>query len=656
MSGDVNNKDNKDNKDNKQMESPSLRYLSFAFISLIFIIIILAVGTQLVFSPEKVTTWVKSSLEETGLRSRLKEARIKIEFKKAQTTLTGSLLHPIGVRLSDLKVSADRGCKHYTTSFNTVVLPFGIFEILKGSFKLGTIKFSQGKTKETEVCQSSKAKGKGKGYSSASTFYDNYFDEDHPEKRLLRFDKRIRNLFQSLQSGDTIFNKVQGILVYDWSYIEESKTTAIELNVERFRVHKLTGGDLILKGEWGGFIAFKKENLDFEGEVVVSNEHISLSSELKYKEGKAFLNHSYEYGRNSAFQVSAENMPISVFLPLFSLEQKFSTSFLRSSWLSLKLKFDVKKDELDGSLSSFGIKTEDGMMDLTSGEARGSWNKSEDRWTLNKPVKFIFSNFRALNLFNLKAQKDFSKVLFNFGKFDLSLRIDEQINIFGAFESTGQSLFIRSGGRLGVQDVLSSLGEFSWAPEKDLKIRLYYLKLEKGEFEGEMGYTLNDRAAKFTADIKELSFNPDLWKEVFKVNTVGRFRIKGQIDVERIKNSDVKETTSQFRVFLNKLDHKLWSLKNAEFDCAFSEFLSCNLRFSKLSSRSKLQDWFKKDDRIELIRNLRNQGELTFKDKSLDLGLFYKRPSTAKLSLSWSMDQGPILTFPNEVALNLEDL
>ena len=630
-------------KYDQDLESASLKYLSLAFISLIFVIIILAVGTQLVFSPEKVTSWVKSSLNETGLRDKLKEAKIKIAFKKAQITLTGSLLYPIGVRLNGIKMSADRGCKQYSTAFNSVVVPFGIVEILKGDFKLGTVKLSQGFTEETDVC---KTKTRSSSKASGAIVGEHYL-----EKRLLDFDKMFRELFQSLQNEGASINKVQGFLIYDWSYTE---STTVKLKVDRFKVYSLTG-DFILKGDWSGSIGFKSENLDFDGEVMISEEHISLSSELKYKEGEALLNYFYERGSNSSFQASVDNMPMSVFVSFFSFEQKFSTSFLRSSWLSLKLKLDLLQNEIKSELNSFDIKTEDGAIDLVSGKAQGKWSRVNRKWAFKKPIKFIFTNFKALNLLNLDVQKDLSKLFIDFGKFDLSLVVDENLNVEGVFESSEQGLFIRSGGRLGVQKIISFLGKFNWGLEKDFRLRIYQVRLEEGEFEGEIIYTLNNQTTKLTADIRELSLNPDLWKEVFQVEFVGGLSITGEADIERKKKLGLREIASQFKVSLSQIEHKFWSLENAVFDCAFSELLSCNLKFSKLYPKSKLKKWLE-EERPELIEDLGNFGEMTLKDKVLELRFFYKNSYTRRLSLNWSADQGPILVFPNGSELNLRSL
>ena len=632
-------------KGSEELESASLKYLSLAFISFIFVIIILAVGTQLIFSPEKVTTWVKASLEETGFTDKLNESKIKIEFKKAQTTLTGSLLYPIGVRLNDIKVSADRGCDQYTSKFNSVVVPFGIFAILKGNFKLGTIKLSQGSTELSNVCKPQMVNAEAKPSSDSGSF----------EKSFLKFDYNFKKLFQFLQHDDTSIQKVQGVLVYDWSYVERSKPADIKLTVDRFKVYNLKG-QYILKGEWAGNIGFKKETLDFDGEVVVSEDEMSLSSELKYKEGKAYLNHTYQRGQNSVFEASVDHIPMSIFVSLFSLEDRFSNSFLRASWLSFKLNIELLKEQIKGKLNSFDIKTEDGTMDLVSGEASGEWTKARSRWSLDKSIKFIFTNFKALNLLNVEVQKDLSKVLSNFGKFDLSLTIDERLSVKGAFESSGQSLSVRSGGRLGVQKILSALGDFTWGPDKDFEVRLNQMKLERGEFEGEFIYTLNKNSTKLIADVRELSLDPDLWGEVFKVDNVGSLSLKGQAEVERGLEIGRREVVSQFTISLSQLAHKLWVLQNAIFDCAYSEFLACNLRFSNLEPRAKLKEWFSKDDRSDLIKDLRRKGEITLKDKSLELNLFYRRSCNGKLNLKWSVDQGPVLEFPNESRLSLREL
>jgi|GEM_PF-6562828 len=647
----------------KENESESLKYLSLGFISLIFVIIILAVGTQLVFSPQKVTSWVRKGLEDTGLKDKLREAQINIEFEKAQTTLTGSLLYPIGIRLTDTHFSADRGCKSYDTDFKSVVVPFGIVQLIKGEFKIGSLRFNKGQTTLTDSCLESRKTTKSLDVKTAN---------HHLEDKLIDFTKLFKEFFETVNSKDNFFNKISGALVYDWSYTFKSKSKSkdkdVKLFIERLKIYSFEK-ELNFKSEAKGHLSFKKDKVGFHADLAVFEDNITLTSELKYKEGSLFINNFYQKDQKPELKLSVEHLPLSILTSVFDLEAVVSKDFLRSSWLTSEQKITFADEGLTLETAAFDVETEDGKIQLSTQDLKATWLRDKKRWSIETPAKIALTKFKALDLLNVKLRKELKKVFNDFGEFDVSLNIKKDFSLDGTFTSKKQSVFLRSQGRVGVQNIISSKGQFDLDTSKNFTLTLNHVELEEGEFKGKIVFSKNRKKTVIKPSILELKFNPGLWKDVFELKSVGAITFFGEIALNDYKSEITKGESAQslrdtaepsnFEISMTKLQHKHWVLESPNFACTKAKALTCKVSFDKVFAQGALGLKLLKEHEEQMAdfrTKISKKAELSFINKKLSLSFLYQNTDQRSLKLNWTPKLGPVLVFPDESKISFRDL
>ena len=638
----------------KSKEDSPLKYLSLAFISLIFIIIIMAIGTQLVFSPKKVTGWVREGLAKSGLKSELDKADLSVSFTKAQTTLTGSIFFPVGVRIKNLKILSDNGCKKSETVFSSVVVPFSISKAFEGKLSLGRVKLSQGLTEEIDLCPPKEVTNFVEAEEQVEAPIEN-LSSLKAKDRIKNINDKIVDIVSRYQSTKRSYQKISGVLIYDWMI--KPKSLDMVFNIKRLKF--ATGeGELSLRGEWDSELEYEGHKIDINGDLKVFPESFNLTSVLEYKEGRMSLAYEKQKEKNSIFETSAENIPVSLVFSLFNnkYETLLSPTFLRSSWITFKSKTEFN-EKLITTISPLKVKSEgDGLAQLTSETVAIYW-KNSFGWALEKPSRFLFTSFKALDLLSLKDQEEIKKIMPEFGEFNSVLELSEDLTVKGEFEAKRQSFLLRSMGQSGYQMINSSVGNYRFESSKDFEINISQIRLEKGEFEGDINYLVSGDQAVVKANISLLKLNSNLWKRAFNLKELGDMSLNGSLSLSKVNENDKPEVISEFKLSLQKIKNSIWSLTDLNFKCAFSELLSCNFNFKDFELSGKLKSYVSKNSYGRYFQGVSNKGELTFENKILNFKVYAQKSNTeTPLMLNWSENIGTVLNFGEGVEIKVREI
>lgn len=639
-------------------EDNPLKYLSLAFISLIFLIIILAVGTQLVFSPKKVTGWVREGLAQSGLKSELDRADLSVSFTKAQTTLTGSIFFPVGVRINNFKILSDNGCKKNETVFSSVVVPFSIFKAFEGKLSLGRVKLNEGLTEEIDLCPPTKTKNENFVVSDSkneNTISTEKLNSSKLKNKITSINSKIVEVISLYQNTKSSYQKVSGVLIYDWMI--KPKSLELSFNIKRLKF--ATGeGELSLRGEWDSELEYEGYKIDISGDLKVFPNFFTVESVLDYKEGQMRLSYEKQKGKESIFSTTAENIPLSLVFSLFNsdYDNALSSSFLRSSWVTFKSK-TVFDETVATEISPIKIKSEgDGLAQLTSESVAIYWKRTFG-WALKKPSRFLFTNFKALDLLAQKDQTEIKKIMPEFGEFNSVLELSEDFTVKGEFEAKRQSFLLRSMGQSGYQRINSSVGDYRYTSSKDYEVHVSQIQLEKGEFEGDISYLASPDKASITINTSILKLNKNLWRRAFDLKELGNLSLNGQVNIGKTNEIDKSGVTSEFELSVEKIKNSIWSLSDLDFKCAFSEFLACNFKFKDYDLAGKLKALVDQKNYGKYFEDITKSGELTFEDKILNIKVYSQKPKTqTPLILNWSERLGTVLNLNEDVKIKVREI
>ena len=205
---------------------------------------------------------------------------------------------------------------------------------------------------------------------------------------------------------------------------------------------------------------------------------------------------------------------------------------------------------------------------------------------------------------------------------------------------------------------------------KEFTLTLDQVELEDAEFKGKIVFIKDGDKAVIKPSILELKFNPDLWKDVFELKSVGAITFFGDIELKSFKDKFSKNKTvsvsfsdatkpSNFKISTSKLQHKYWVLESPNFDCTKLKALTCKVSFDKVFAQGNLGLKLLKEHEEQMadFRNgVSNKAELSFRNKKLNLSFFSKNMDQESLRLNWSTELGPVLMFPDESSLSFRDL
>ncbi len=602
------------------------------------IIIFLVVGIQLVFSTDKVSGLVRSSISEFEIEGFEKED-IKIEFEKAQVTVLGSFSYPFGIRIKKLNVELKKDCKKYHGAFETVVLPLHLMKAMDKEIELGLIRLSSGDFKVSNECDSTKIAKKS----------DKKALKKSSEKKIIKVIEKISKFDLSIVKNSSDELRFLGILIYDVGFqIDEGK----EFVVDRFKA-LLGTGELVAGGEWSSKLVFPEGITDITGNFKVSEKAVTAEVRLKEKEGRLGVNGHISRGELAEqqdlaqFEVVIKDFPLSI----ASRFKEFNLAGmnLRKTWLDLDAGVKIFQEKIFFNINSFKTHGDFGDLELGGDGFQALWTRGGE-WVQPRKAEVKLSEISLEKIIAINPKKKARGVFSEFGKFNAFLSFENLNSLSGDFETKDFSILFRSMGKAAYQKAKYARGKLGYILDEKLFFILDEVDLIDGDFEGfiRLDYSYADKALNTKFDMPHFKLNPKISEGLFKMKIEEDLKIYGEGQVKKSvfvdSESDQEAISSgnlQFMLKTSKVDFKHWDLSNVSVNCGLDESeLKCKVGADSLQfSDSLLKEsgaFKKKYGRVD-------SEEFSYKDEKL---LFNLKSSDSKLLFDWTREEGLSL-YPN---------
>lgn len=623
-------------------------------------IISFSVGTQLIFSPQKVSKWVKKAVMNLEIRGFAKED-IKITFDKAQTTVVGSLSHPVGIRVKNLVVELNKGCEQYIGVFDRVVVPFHLSKAFKKEIDLGLIRLSGGAFTKSNTCAPDPvaetapvvyAKTKAKRKTKKQF-----------EQRWIRAVQRLSELELSFVKNESDNVSLEGVLIYDFK-INLNEDSENFLFIERLKT-LFGSGDVIARSDVDATLNFNGGETNVEGNIKAHQEFLSLNLELKEKEGSVKIKSTvYKATAEASFRgetkIEVSNLPLSIVSRFQKL--KLIGLNLRKTWLNFTVDIKTNDRSLNANLTSFQTAGDFGSLLLASDQLSASWSLSKTKWSQKNPVEVKLNEISIGDIVAVKSRKKARGVFGDFGKFSAFLKLTDFKNLKGEFETKDFSVLFRSMGKSAYQKAKSATGLIDYTIDEKLSFSLNSVEFVEGGFEGliKLNYNFNTKNLTTTFKVPHLKLNDSISKGLFNFKLTDGFEISGNgvMSKNMFMEKDEQNAKRTGKLFF-KLKTKEVKFKNLEMsgfqsDCNLSvSLLNCDLLLENMEVSQKFAE-------ITKLKSLKykklKSRDLSFQHNELKFSL--QNNTGADFKFYWEKERGLLITPPGVggQAVSLRDL
>ncbi len=605
---------------------------------LILLVLFFTVGTQFIFSSQKVSGWVKTAVSKVKIEG-VEEEGLKVTFDKAQVTVLGSLSYPIGVRIKNLKIEVTKGCETLKGQIGTVVVPFHFRKALKEKLSLGLVRLSNSRFETSNTCAVGNLLQEKK---LNEVVQEGFANSDKKmvssgkapiEKRVIQFLEKISRInmsFVKTESGDL---RSEGLLIYDLHFkIDEEK----ELLVERFKV-LLGKGDLVARGEWNSELILPEGVSSLFGEFKISKDLVEAKLSAKEKEGRLELSlhvprrESLEEKEGVAnLNFKARDFPLSI----ASRFKKFKLAGLnlRKTWIDLDFETKVSLHRIEAVVSKFKAHGDFGGLNLGVEGLKASWadiSLGKGTWRQFAPSEFKLSDVSLEEIISLNPKKRVRGVFGEFGKFSAFLKFENLNSLSGEFETKDFSIRFRSMGKAVYQKARHARGRLGYVIDEKLFFILDEVDLVEGAFEGfiKLEYKFTEKLLHTKFDVSHFRLNPKIPEDLFNIKIKEGIQIFGEgqaLKTAFTEGLSTKEHVSpgnlQFMLKAEGVDFKHWSLSGVAANCGLDESeLKCSLSSEEL----KLSEGFAQKAKIKKrsYENLRTKN-FSYENQKLlfDLG------------------------------------
>lgn len=618
-----------------------------AAVTLLFILLVIffPVGIRLMFPQEKVSGWVRAAISKVEVEG-VEGRDVKIEFDRAQTTVLGSISYPFGVRIKNLSVEIKKNCKLFKGKFGTVVLPFHFRKAVRKKIELGLVRLQDGSFEVSNFCEGTPLQKVQLESEKAVLKPKVVRSKKHFEEQLVKAFSSVATVDLSFLKTDSGDLRSKGLLVYDFSInVGEGK----ELLVDRFKV--LFGkGDLLARGEWSSELILPEGVSGVTGEFQVSKNLVDIKARLKEKEGLLSINLSIprrELGEDrnlllGNLEMTVKDFPLSIISRFKKL--KLAGLNLRKTWVNLNVKMGASLDKISVDVEELKAHGNFGSLELGRKGLGLLWGGGKAKWSQPEKAEFKLSEVILEEIISINPKKRVRGVFGEFGKFNAFLTFENLNSLNGDFETKDFSVLFRSMGKAAYQKAKRARGRLGYVIDEKLFFVLDEVDLVEGAFEGfiKLEYDFANKFLHTKFDIGHFRLNPQILKELFKIEIMEGFQVLGEGQSLRrafTEEDKVKKRTSrgklQFMLKSTEVKFSQWGLTDIAANCGLDESeLKCSLSAEALSFSDKLSGAIKMTKKYH--KNLRTQSFL-YKNQKLEFDLGNKE---SKIYFDWTKSEG----------------
>jgi len=620
----------------------SLQKIFLIFFCLVIVFVIFQIRKAHRQLPEMLRTAVESlELEKQGL---------KLDFAKASFTLVGSLSHPFGLRLKNVKLIKKESCKVHELAVETLVIPVKILPFYhERKLNIGVVRFSESKLLTKEVCSSSTLKAIRKKTRNKKLIKNS---KTVLERSFLGLLKKMRVLHFNLLKYAEFDVTVAGALAYETSI----SIGGAQLELERLKV-LLGAGAVKYKAEWRGKVSTAAFNPFLKGSLVGLKDQSDLSLALREKESLVELNLISKTRPNEEARclVSISALPLSLIKNVKS--SSLSDLNLRKTWLDSGVEIETADNTINLKVLDFKIYGDFGLVETGANKPHFVWTEGERKWSLAESTQLKFKDIEFVEVLADEPKKKMSEIFKDFGKFNAMINLKSLDEFKGDFETNNFSISLRSRGRKAYQDIKFARGSLRYQKEKNLSFQLQEVALENGDFEGsvELSYNYEKKHLETQFKVENMSFDPQLTQKILAVDEGFSFSLNGSGHIAKSKIVGTKKELYQnalnFKLQTEGLKTRHWSVSDAQARCGLKEkSLNCKLRLGSLD--------FSKDVKSRLALEKAQYKDVkslyfNYENKLLTSSL---KAGKNRFNFNWSADEGVRLSEPGSKEIWLRGL
>lgn len=603
----------------------SLKYWILLFLTAFILLIFVVGGTETVFSSEKVGGWLRQGIAKLKI-----DPAIDIEFETAKTTWTGSLIHPLGIRINNLDVSGWGDCSKSKISFERATIPFSIRAALKGKLDLGVVKFSKGSLILDQTCERKENTSSESNEVAATPSKS----DDHISKFLFELSRALQKL-QFKKSSSLVKGLLFSRLNYDFG-------NGLGVFAHRIRVGRKSSGDL--DSEWLGEFDLgaqegKRVKVKFHGRARLTQKMLSFEFDGRRKEGVVEVRGTFPLAKEGSsvfpeanLRLSLKDFPVSTFFEARDFGLKLPVQ-KRRFWLDCtvdgKIHYPSKIH-----LYSEGCFTRGALGRVSlKNSARGIWN---GEWKFEQPVELSLTDVPLHQIYPFLGTKRPDGIFGEFGIFNSHIVFETPRTGYGDFELRDFSVRVRSQGVSAFQKGKVARGSASLSANEKLEFSFEEIELEEGDFEGTISgrYDLSARQLNMDFEVPHLELSSKITQRIFGIELGPmQFHGKGSFDFPS------EEFAVDFELDLDRIYSRHWRLRSGELPCKLrNKNLACNYKLESLeiSKEALVASGWPKKRFVGLDGNLKfARGELEF---------FSKANDKMSLGAKWTFDKGLVGT------------
>lgn len=614
------------------MTQSKLKGLLAGFFSLLFFFVLLAGGTQIIFSSEKVEGWIRSGIDSAELEN------IKIDFSKARTTWTGSLRYPFGVRINNVSFIKVKTCKNVSVNFKSLVIPFSIYQAINKKTEIGIIRGYEGRHKTTPTClKEEELNESDESRVNQSKGIGGVINKSYVEEKVTNFLFSLQDI-EPLEDRENF--KIRGFLFNDIQLLKSMhKNFEHSLNIERLKLGVISFKNY--EGQWQGNYLIKhiddkksyKIKISGGLEIKKNIAHVYLSG--RKKEGVLNLELKtpiFEKSDKKPFtKIEFENFPVSSLADILGLNLKLPIEKQRASWFDCLITSSFKEMSISVKSSLCSVKGDLGFYNLTTG-ADFSWSKYN--WSFNRGLKIKISDVLLDDIYPAFGGSGPIGVFGDFGRLSIDLNLMDFDSAYAEFELKDFSILFRSKGVSAFQKGNSARGTGALITKEKFEFSVEEIDLEKGEFEGtvEGVVDLSKDELELDVEIPHLVLNPLIAKKLFQAD-LGFFELVGEGRFNYRKSLQDLKLSLGF----NEVISKQWKLGPTKIPCIIlNKVLDCTFKVDSL----ELSKAVAKKLEIKNKEFLNLFGSLNYYKKSLEVKAKNKESRDDLFKVSWSKDLG----------------
>ncbi len=622
------------------MQNSKLKGLVAGFFSLLFFFILLAGGTGLIFSPDKVSTWIKKGLNSADIKG------LEVEFERAKTTWTGSFRHPFGVKITGVELKLKKNeCKTQKVNFKSLIIPFSITQALNKKVELGVLKAYGGSLSSDVTCVKSvldKEKDSSKEKSKKNLELENRI-----ENKILDFVLNLQEI-KALEQRESF--SLRGVLISDFEvFSSEHKGNEHSLYIDRIKVGVISLDTF--EGELQGAYAVKeletqkKHNIKLKGDFNIDNGSASFKIDGRKKEGIFALEFKAPFWKSSDkkpfAKITFKDFPVSSVVDIFGLDLKFSKEKKRASWLNCNLTSSFKSESISLKSSSCFIKGNLGNYNITSGLDL-DW-EDKKRWVLNKAIDVKISNVFLGDIYPVFGRRGPNGIFGEFGKLNIDLSVVSFDSAYAEFELRDFTILFRSKGVSSFQRGKSARGTGAIVSKDKFEFSIEEMDLENGEFEGSINgvFDLTKSEFELNFEIPHILLNPKIGKKLFQTE-IGFFELNGE------GRFNYKDSLQDVKIVFgfDEIKSKNWGLNKVKMPCVIlNKTMDCRYSLTSLSLSQEVLNSLNLEDEA-VFSNLK--GSLNYYKRKLLIEARKENEKNNLLKASWTQDVG----LEGEILLN----